>query len=132
MQYQKQVFDPAEVDDVIMGCAMQQGSQSPNIGRLCALAGGLPVTVAGMSIDRQCSSGMMAVATAAKQIMHDGMQVVIGGGLESISIVQTEHMNRHRSIDKKLVAKHPNIHMPMLQNCRNSGQTLWNQSGSTR
>ncbi len=111
----KSGIDPAEVDDVIMGCAMQQGTQSPNIGRLCSLAGGLPVTVAGMSIDRQCSSGMMAVATAAKQILNDGMQVVIGGGIESISLVQNEHMNRYRFIDKKLVGKHPNIYMPMLQ-----------------
>ena len=61
-------INPAEVDDCIIGCAMQQGTQSPNIGRLAALAGGLPVSVPGMSIDRQCSSGLMAVATAAKQI----------------------------------------------------------------
>lgn len=107
--------DPASVDDVIMGCAMQQGTQSPNIGRLAALAGGLPVTVSGMSIDRQCSSGMMAIATAAKQIMVDGMDVVIGGGLESISLVQNAHMNTHRMIDKALVAKSKAIYMPMLQ-----------------
>jgi len=78
--------DPEEVDDCIMGCSMQQGSQSPNIGRLAGLSGGLPVTVAGMSIDRQCSSGMMAVATAAKQIIVDGQDLVVGGGIESISI----------------------------------------------
>ena len=106
---------PEEVDDCIMGCAMQQGSQSPNIGRLAGLSGGLPVTVAGMSIDRQCSSGMMAVATAAKQIMIDGQEIVIGGGIESISIVQNEHMNTHRIFDKNLIAKHKDIHMPMLQ-----------------
>ena len=107
--------DPSEVDDVIMGCAMPQGTQSPNIGRLAALSGGLPVTVAGMSIDRQCSSGMMAVATAAKQIIHDGMNIAIGGGLESISLVQNEHMNTHRIIDKNLVSKHRDVYMPMLQ-----------------
>lgn len=106
---------PEEVDDCIMGCALQQGTTSPNIGRLAALSGGLPVTVAGMSIDRQCSSGMMAVATAAKQILSDGMKVVIGGGVESISLVQNEKMNTYRMIDKALVAKHRHIYMPMLQ-----------------
>lgn len=107
--------DPAEVEDVIMGCAMPQGTASPNIGRLTALAGGLPVTVPGMTIDRQCSSGMMAIATAAKQITHDGMQVAIGGGLESISLVQNEKMNTHRMLDRNLIAKHKDVYMPMLQ-----------------
>ncbi|MEM1122476.1 MAG: acetyl-CoA C-acyltransferase [Bacteroidota bacterium] len=108
-------IDPAEVDDCVMGCAMQQGTTGQNIGRLAALAGGLPVTVAGMTIDRQCSSGMMAIATAAKQIMYDGMSVAIGGGIESISLVQNENMNTHRAIDKNLVAKHRDVYMPMLK-----------------
>jgi len=108
-------IDPAEVDDVIMGCAMQQGTTGVNIGRLTALAGGLPVTVSGMSIDRQCSSGMMAIATAAKQIIVDGMKIVVGGGIESISLVQNEHMNKYRVIDKALVAVHKDAYMPMLQ-----------------
>ena len=108
-------IDPSEIDDVIMGCALTQGSSSPNIGRLAALAGGLPVTVSGMTIDRQCSSGMMAIATAAKQIITDGMQVTIGGGLDSISLVQNEHMNTHRMVDEALVGKHPASYMPMLQ-----------------
>lgn len=107
-------IDPAEFDDVIMGCALTQGTSSPNIGRLAALAGGLPVTVSGMTIDRQCSSGMMAIATAAKQIVHDGMSVAIGGGLDSISLVQNEHMNTHRMIDRNLVGKHRDVYMPML------------------
>lgn len=107
--------DPAEVDDVIMGCAMGQGTTGYNIGRTAALAGGLPVTVSGMTIDRQCSSGMMAIATAAKQIMHDGMQVAIGGGVESISMVQNEHMNRFQGVDPKLTAVHKDVYMPMLQ-----------------
>ena len=68
-----------------------------------------------MTIDRQCSSGMMAIATAAKQIIVDGMNVAIGGGLDSISLVQNEHMNRYRAVDKALVAKHKNVYMPMLQ-----------------
>lgn len=107
--------DPAEVDDCIMGNALTQGSTGGNIGRKVGLAGGLPVTVSGMTIDRQCSSGMMAIATAAKQIMVDGMKVVIGGGLESISLVQNDKMNTYRFVDKALVAKHKDIYMPMLQ-----------------
>jgi acetyl-CoA C-acetyltransferase len=107
--------DPAEVDDCIMGCAMPQGTASLNIGRLASLAGGLPVSVSGMTVDRQCSSGMMAIATAAKQIQHDGMQVVVGGGLEQISLVQNEHQNQYRVVDPRLSAAHENIYMPMLQ-----------------
>lgn len=107
--------DPAEVDDVIMGCAMPQGTCSLNPGRLAALAAGLPVTVSGMTMDRQCSSGLMSIATAAKQIMHDGMQVVVGAGMEQISLVQNQHQNMHRVIDPKLVAAHEHVYMPMLQ-----------------
>jgi acetyl-CoA C-acetyltransferase len=106
--------DPAEVDDVIMGCAMQQGTQWPNIARLASLAAGLPPTVAGMSIDRQCSSGLMAVATAAKQIVMDNAPVVVAGGLESISLVQNEHMNRFRVIDPAVIEAHPAAYMPMI------------------
>ncbi|HEX2153954.1 MAG TPA: acetyl-CoA C-acyltransferase [Acidimicrobiia bacterium] len=106
--------EPEEVDDVILGCAMQQGSQWPNIGRLGALAAGLPATVAGMSIDRQCSSGLMAVATAAKQVIVDGQRVVVGGGVESISLVQNEHMNLYRAMDPKLLEMQPHIYMPMI------------------
>ena len=108
-------INPAEVDDCVMGCAMQQGTTGQNMGRLAALAGGLPVTVAGMTIDRQCSSGMMAIATAAKQIMYDGMSVAIGGGIESISLVQNDKMNTYRALDKALVAKHRHVYMPMLK-----------------
>jgi acetyl-CoA C-acetyltransferase len=108
-------IDPARVDDVIMGSALQQGATGTNIARQIALRAGLPVTVSGMTLDRQCSSGLMAVATAAKQIIDDGMEVVVGGGLESISLVQNEHMNLHRMVDEELMAMHPNIHMPMLQ-----------------
>jgi acetyl-CoA C-acetyltransferase len=108
-------IDPARVDDVIIGSALQQGATGTNVARQIALRAGLPVTVSGMTLDRQCSSGLMAVATAAKQIMYDGMSCVIGGGLESISLVQNEHMNLHRMVDEELMAMHPNIHMPMLQ-----------------
>ena len=103
------------VEDCIMGAALTQGTSGMNIGRNAALRAGLPVTVSGMTIDRQCSSGLMAVATAAKQVMYDGMDVVVGGGLDSISLVQNEHMNGHRLVDNELVAMQKDIYMPMLQ-----------------
>ncbi len=108
-------IEPGEVEDVIMGAALQQGATGSNVARQIALRAGCPVTVSGMTLDRQCSSGLMAVATAAKQVMYDGMSVVVGGGLESISLVQNEHMNLHRAADEELLAMHPNVHMPMLQ-----------------
>lgn len=107
-------IDPASIDDCIMGSALQQGSTGGNIARQIALRAGLPVTVSGMTIDRQCSSGLMAVATAAKQIKYDGMSTIVAGGLESLSLVQNEHMNIHRMVDPALTEMHPNIHMAML------------------
>ena len=107
-------LDPADVEDVVMGCAMPQGTQGMNIGRLVALAAGLPVTTAGMTVDRQCSSGMMAIATAAKSIVCDGVDIMVGGGLESISLVQNEHMNLSRASDPKLLAMHEHVYMPMI------------------
>ena len=107
-------LDPTEVDDVMMGCAMPQGSQGQNVGRQIALAAGLPVTTAGMTVDRQCSSGMMAIALAAKTVVCDNVDIMVGGGLESISLVQNEHQNVFRAADPKLVAVHPHILMPMI------------------
>ena len=103
-----------EIDDVIMGCAMQQGTQWPNIARLAALASGLPSSVPGMSIDRQCSSGLMAVATAAKQVIVDGHDMVVGGGVDSISLVQNEHLNLYRGMDPALLDLQPHAYMPMI------------------
>ncbi|MDA8870893.1 acetyl-CoA C-acyltransferase, partial [Rhizobiaceae bacterium] len=105
-------IDGGEVDDVVMGCAMQQGVQALNVARQAALKGGLPVTVSGMSLDRQCASGMMAIATAAKQVVHDHMPICIGGGVESISMVQTPEMRG--GMDKSLLKMHPHIYMSML------------------
>ncbi len=107
-------IEGAEVDDCIMGCALQQGATGANVARQIALRAGLPVTVAGMTLDRQCSSGLMAVATAAKQITDDGMKIVAAGGLEAITAVQNENMNIHRMVDAGLMEMHPNIHMAML------------------
>ncbi|HEX7116393.1 MAG TPA: acetyl-CoA C-acyltransferase [Steroidobacter sp.] len=108
-------IDPAEVEDVIVGCALQQGSTGGNIARQGLLRAGLPVTVPGMSIDRQCSSGLMAIATAAKQIVYDGMEIAIGGGVESISLVQNDKMNRYRATDPWLVEHVPQIYMAMIE-----------------
>ena len=108
-------IDGGEVEDVILGCAMQQGSTGTNVARQGLLRAGLPDTVPGMTIDRQCSSGLMAIATAAKQIVSDGMQIVVGGGVESISLVQNEHMNNHRAADPWLTEHQPSIYLPMLQ-----------------
>ena len=107
-------IEPAEVEECVMGCALQQGSTGSNIARQIALRAELPVTVAGMSLDRQCSSGLMSIATAAKQIVQDGMPVAVAGGLDSISLVQNEHMNLHHYVDEELVKIAPAIHMPML------------------
>jgi acetyl-CoA C-acetyltransferase len=105
-------IDPVEVDDCIMGAALQQGVQT-TIGRTAALRAGLPVTTAGMSIDRQCSSGLMAIATAAKQIIVDRMPILVAGGVESISLVQTPEMRL--GPDPELLSMHNGIYMPMIQ-----------------
>jgi len=107
-------IDPAEVEDVIMGCALPQGTQGQNIARQIALAAGLPVTTAGMTVDRQCSSGMMAIALAAKTVVVDNADIMVGGGLESISLVQNEHLNTYRAADPGLLAVHKDVYMPMI------------------
>ncbi|OWK32074.1 acetyl-CoA C-acyltransferase [Sphingomonas mucosissima] len=106
-------IDGAEIQDVVMGAALQQGAQATNIARTSLLRAGLPATVSGMSLDRQCASGLMAIATAAKQIVVDNMDVTLGGGVDSISIVQTPQMRVQP--DPELVAMHKDIYMPMLQ-----------------
>jgi len=112
-------IDGAEVDDVIWGSALQQGTQAGNIARQVALRAGLPVTVSGQSMDRQCSSGLMTIATAAKQVIIDRMDVVAAGGQESISLVQTKDMRV--APDRSLVAMHKNVYMPMLQTAETVG-----------
>src|SRR3546814_499011 len=105
-------IDPADVDDCIIGCAMPHSAQII-IGRTAALRAGLPASVSGMTIDRQCSSGLMAVATAAKQVIVDRMDIVVAGGVESISLVQTGDV---RIVpDPELVAQVPDIYMLPLQ-----------------
>ncbi len=108
-------IDGAEVEDVILGCALQQGSTGGNVARQALLRAGLPVTVSGQTMDRQCSSGLMAIATAAKQIITDGMQIAVGGGVESISLVQNDKINRYRGADPWLVKNIPQIYMTMIE-----------------
>jgi acetyl-CoA C-acetyltransferase len=107
-------IEGGEVDDLIMGVAMQQGTQGINSARVAALAAGLPTSVSGMTIDRQCSSGLMAVATAAKQIVMDNAPIVVAGGMESISLVQNEHMNMFRAADPAVLDRQPDVYMPMI------------------
>ncbi|MDE0728975.1 MAG: acetyl-CoA C-acyltransferase [Alphaproteobacteria bacterium] len=119
-------IDPGEVDDVIIGCAMQQGTTGGNTARQSLLAAGLPVEVSGMTLDRQCSSGMMAIATAAKQVIGDDMPICIGGGVESISMVQNGNMNVHANASVTDKAK--DIYMAML----NTAETVAERYGVSR
>jgi acetyl-CoA acetyltransferase family protein len=113
-------IDPGEIDDVVWGAVLTQGTQFGNIGRQVALRAGCPVSVSGMTIDRQCSSGLMAIATAAKQIVIDRMDVVAAGGQDSISMVQTPEMRI--APDQSLMVMHKHIYMPMLQTAETVAQ----------
>ncbi len=103
-----------EVEDVVMGCAMQEGTTGLNVARRALLRAGLPVTTAGTTIDRQCSSGLQSMAMLANAIRNDGVMAGIAGGVESISLVQNDKRNTFRLMDKKLVKMVPAIYMPMI------------------
>ncbi len=107
-------IDPNEIEDCIFGAALTQGNQGMNFGRQVAMAAELPVSVPGMTIDRQCSSGLMAIASAANHIVCDGAQVVVAGGCDSISLVQNEKLNMSRAVDPSVKAYRPATYMPML------------------
>lgn len=108
-------IEPEAVDDVLIGSAAQQGTQAYNLGRLCALTGGLPDSVPGMTLDRQCSSGLMSIALAAKTIMVGEQDVVVAGGVESISLVQNRHKNSYRFQSEAVVAAEPAAYIPMIE-----------------
>jgi acetyl-CoA acetyltransferase family protein len=109
-------IEGSEIDDVVMGTVLSAGTAGMNLARLAAIAGGLPDTVAGQTMDRQCSSGLMAIATAAKQIIVDGMQVVVAGGQENISAVQNRYMEWVAAeTDQTVIKQAPHAYMPMLQ-----------------
>ncbi len=108
--------DPAEVDDVVVGCVLTAGTAGMNLARNALLAAGLPMSVAGQTMDRQCASGLMAIATAAKQVLVDGMQVVVAGGCDNITAVQTPYMEwASRERDPAVIAHAAHAYMPMLQ-----------------
>jgi len=119
-------IEGGEVQDVVLGAALQQGHQASNVARQAAIRAGLPVSVAGMSLDRQCASGMMAIAAASKQVVHDGMDVVVGGGVESVSMVQTSEMRAHA--DPWLKEHKPEIYMTMLE----TAETVASRYGVSR
>ena len=106
--------DPNDVDDVVLGAAAQQGTQQGNIARQSLLRAGLPTSVAGMSIDRQCASGMMAIATAAKEIIADGMNITVGGGVESVSLVRNENFRMDNARDPWLENEMPELYICLL------------------
>ncbi|MTD52639.1 acetyl-CoA C-acyltransferase [Amycolatopsis pithecellobii] len=121
-------IEGGEVEDVIFGCGMQEGTSGYNVARQAVLRAGLPVGVAGMTVDRQCASGLMAVATAAKQIIADGMRIAVGGGVESISLVQNEHRNSYRAQDPRLVKNGHDVYVTMLD----TAETVAQRYGVTR
>ncbi len=107
--------DGADVDDVILGIAAQQGTQGYNLGRLCTYTAGLPESVGGMTIDRMCASGLVSIATAAKGIMVGEYKIAVAGGLESISLVQNKHKNNYRAQSKAVLAAAPTAYIPMIE-----------------
>lgn len=108
-------IEPGAVEDVIMGAAVQQGTQAYNIGRLCAYTGGLPDTVPGMALDRMCASGLMSIGVAAKSILTGEMNIAIAGGVESLSLTQTKHKNSYRAQSEAVLACMPSAYIPMLE-----------------
>jgi acetyl-CoA C-acetyltransferase len=107
--------EPEAVEDVLIGAAAQQGTQAYNLARLCVYTAGLPNTVPGMTMDRQCSSGLMTIASAAKNIMVGEQNIVVAGGLESISLVQTKHKNAYRATSEAAIAAEPTAYIPMIE-----------------
>ncbi|MBR1222131.1 acetyl-CoA C-acyltransferase [Bradyrhizobium sp. U87765 SZCCT0131] len=106
--------DPAEIEDVVMGAALQQGATGGNIARKALIRAGLPVTAGGTTIDRQCASGLQAIALAARSVIFDGVEIAVGGGGESISLVQNDHANKFHAVDPELMKIKPDVYMAML------------------
>lgn len=121
-------IEGGEVEDLLWGCALNQGSQAPNLARLVALRAGLPVEVAAATIDRQCGSGLMSVAAASMQVATQNMDVVIAGGSESISTVQTKDIRV--AFDPELIAMHNAAYMPMLQTAETVAQRYGIERGA--
>ncbi|SED57895.1 acetyl-CoA C-acetyltransferase/acetyl-CoA acyltransferase [Rhizobiales bacterium GAS191] len=111
---QRAKVEPGEIEDVVLGCAMQQGTTGGNFARQTAIRAGFPVSIGGTTIDRQCGSGLQAIAVAARSIMHDGVPIAAAGGAESISLVQNEHANTYRSRDETILSTKPELYLPMI------------------
>jgi acetyl-CoA acetyltransferase family protein len=111
---QRAKVDPSEIEDVVLGCAMQQGTTGGNFARQTVIRAGFPVTIAGTTIDRQCGSGLQAIAVAARSVMHDSVTIAAAGGGESISLVQNEHANTYRNRDETILATKPELYLPMI------------------
>ncbi len=117
--------DPAEIDDVIIGAVLTAGTAGMNVARLSSLAAGLPYSVPGQTIDRQCSSGLMAIATAAKQIIVDGQNIVVAGGQDNISAVQNQYMQWvSDERDDNVITHAEHAYMPMLKTAENVTNTF--------
>ncbi|KIZ33055.1 MULTISPECIES: acetyl-CoA C-acyltransferase [Rhodopseudomonas] len=112
-------LDPSEIEDVVMGCAMQQGATGGNIARKALLRAGLPISVGGTTIDRQCASGLQAIAVAARSVLFDGVEIAVAGGGESISLVQNDHANKFHAVDPELVKIKGDVYMAMLDTAEN-------------
>ena len=112
-------LEGGEIEDVIMGCAMQEGATGLNVARRALLTAGLPVSAAGTTIDRQCSSGLQSMALLANAIRNDGVQAGIAGGLESISLVQNDKRNTYMLMDQSLMAVKPEVYLPMIDTAEN-------------
>ena len=108
-------IEPGAVEDVLIGAAAQQGTQGYNLARLCTYTAGMPDTVPGMTLDRQCSSGLMTIAGVAKSIMTGEIDIGVGGGLESISLTQNTHKNSYRSVSEAVLAVAPTAYIPMIE-----------------
>ena len=116
--------DPGLIEDVVIGSVLTAGTAGMNVARLSALAAGLPNTVAGQTIDRQCSSGLMAIATAAKQIIVDGQNVAVAGGQENISTLQNAYLKwAGDEKDPNVIARSEHAYMPMLMTAENVART---------
>ena len=111
---QRAGIDPAEVEDVIFGCALPEGATGQNVARQVALRAGLPVTTSGVTVNRFCSSGMQAIAMAAHRVIVDRVPVMVAGGVESVSLVQNEHFNNHRIHEPWIDERKPELYLPMI------------------
>ena len=108
-------LDPAEIDDVIMGCGTPEGATGQNVGRLAAIWAGCPVTTSGVTVNRFCSSGLQTIAMAAGRVVAEGADAVVGAGVESISMVSMQGINLKDITEEKLMDTYPALWMPMIE-----------------